>query len=161
MKTKRNPDRQVNAGHRLAGKVLGAEDHQVSRATVRIVHEGHDVAVVFGGVRSGGGEYGLARRGARPELVRLGGAGGEVMLDQGVGKRLVGEVAARLDGGPALLRDRRGVAVTVWPAHRPVVHPGVFLVPIVQPARHHPQATGSMPHRSRVTGPCPAKTDTS
>jgi DNA-binding CsgD family transcriptional regulator len=138
MKTKWNPDGQVNAGHRLAGEVLGAEDHQVSRATVRIVHEGHDIAVVFGGLRSTRGEYGLARGSTRPELVRVGGAGGEVMLDQGVSERLVGEVAVRLDGGSALFRDRRGVAVTVWPAHRPVVHTGVFLVPIVQPARHHP-----------------------
>ena len=138
MKTQGNSDRQVDAGHRLAGEVLGAEDHQVSRATVGIVHEGHDIAVVFGGLRSSRGEYGLARGGARPELVRLGGAGGEVVLDQGVAERLVGAVAARLDGGPALFRDHRGVAVTVWPAHRPVVHPRVFLVSIVQSARHHP-----------------------
>jgi DNA-binding CsgD family transcriptional regulator len=146
MKTQGNPDRQVNAGHRLAGEVLRAEDHQVSRASVGIVDEGHDVAVVFGGLRSGGGEYGLACGGARPELVRLGGADDEVMLDQGVGERLVGEVAARLDGGPALFRDRRGVAVTVRSSHRPIVHPGVFLVSIVQPTRHHPAG-------HRVDGP--------
>jgi DNA-binding CsgD family transcriptional regulator len=138
MKTQGNQDRQVDASHRLAGEILGAEDHQVSRATVGIVHEGHDVAVVFGGLRSSRGEDGLARGGTRAELVRLGGAGGEVMLDQGVSERLVGEVAVRLDGGPALFRDRRRVAVTVWPSYHPVVHTGVFLVPIVQSARHHP-----------------------
>jgi DNA-binding CsgD family transcriptional regulator len=146
MKTQRNQDGKVDAGHRLAGEVLGAEDHQVGRAAVGIVDEGHDITVVLGGLRSSRDEYRLARRGARAEVVRLGGTGGEVMLDQGVGERLVGEVAARLDGGLALFRDRRGVAVTVWPAHHPLVDPRVFLVSIVQPAWHHPAGR-------RVDGP--------
>lgn len=50
VEAERDPGRQVNAGHRLASEILSGEDHQVGGAAVRVVHEGHDVAVVLGGI---------------------------------------------------------------------------------------------------------------
>ena len=69
MEAQRDPGRQVNTRDRLGGEVLGGEDDQVGCAAVGIVDEGHEVAVVFGGVRRGRGEHGLARSGVAAELV--------------------------------------------------------------------------------------------
>ena len=108
------------------------EDDQVGGAAVGVVDEGHDVAVVLGGVGRGGGEDGLAGGGAGTELVRLDGAGGQVVFEQGVGERFVGEVAAGGDGGLGDRADDGAVAVAVRLGDGPVVDPGEFLRAVVQ-----------------------------
>jgi hypothetical protein len=55
--------------------------------------DGHNAAVVFGGVGVAG-EDRLAGGGVPPELVRLDGSGSKVALEQGVAERLIGKVAA-------------------------------------------------------------------
>src|ERR1035441_5914988 len=98
VKAERDPGGEVDAGDWLAGEILCGEDDQVGGAAVRVMDECHDVAVVLGGVGGGRGEDGLAGGGIAAELVRLHRAGGQVVLEQGVGERIVGEVANR---GPA------------------------------------------------------------
>ena len=94
MEAERDPGGQVHAGNGFGGEVLSGEDDQIGGAAVGVVDEGHDVAVVFGGIGRGGGEDRLARGGVFAEFVRLDGARGEVVLEQRVAERLVGEVAA-------------------------------------------------------------------
>ena len=131
MEAQRDAGRQVNTRDRLGGEVLGGEDDQVGCAAVGIVDEGHEVAVVFGGVRRGRGEHGLAHSGVAAELVRLHGAVVQVVLEDRVGERVVGEVAGGRDG-TGDLADDRAVAVAVRPGDDPVVDPGEFLPAIVQ-----------------------------
>ena len=48
VESERDPGWQVHTGDRLGGEVLGGEDDQVRRAAAGVVHEGEDIAVVFG-----------------------------------------------------------------------------------------------------------------
>ena len=73
--------RQVNARDRSAVKSWAARMTRFGRAAVGIVDEGHDVAVVLGGVRRGRGEHGLTYGGVAAELVRLHGAVVQVVLE--------------------------------------------------------------------------------
>src|SRR5271166_6835929 len=121
METERDPGGQVHARDGLGGEVLGGEDNQVGGAAAGVVDEGHDVAVVFGGTGRGGGEDRLTRGGVFAEFVRLDGASGEVVLEQRVAERLVGEVAAGRDRGVADRADDRAVAIPVRLAGHPLV----------------------------------------
>jgi len=69
--------------------------------------------------------------------VRLHGGRLEIVLEHGVGERLVGEVPAGLDGSPVGLPDYRAVTVAMPPAGHPVVHPGELLMAIVDPGLYH------------------------
>jgi len=132
VEAERDPGGQVNTGDRLGGEVLGGEDDQVRRAAVGVVDEGHDIAVVFGRAGCGRGEDGLAGGGVAAELMRLDGAGGQVVLEQGVGKRCVGEIAAGRDGGLADGADDGAVAVAVRPGDGPVIDAGEFLGAVIK-----------------------------
>ena len=132
MEAERDPGGQVDTCDGLAGEVLRGEDDQVGGAAVGVVHEGHDVAVVLGGVGCGRGEDRLAGGGVAAELVRLDGAGGQVVFEQGVAERFVGEVAAGRDGGLADGADDRAVAVAVRPGDGPVIDAGEFLRPVIE-----------------------------
>lgn len=92
------------------------------------------------------------------EVVRLDAAGLEVVFEQGVGECLVGEVTAALEGGPGDFADDRAVAVAVRPADNPVIDAGEFLVSVIEALLGYFPATGSMIHRSSVSGPFPANT---
>ena len=95
MEPERDPGGQVDPGDGFGGEVLGGEDDQVGGAAAGVVDVGHDVAVVLGGAGRGRREDRLARGGVAAEFVRLDGARGQVVLEQRVAERLVGEVAAR------------------------------------------------------------------
>ena len=66
------------------------------------------------------------------EVVRLGGAVRQVMFEQGVGERLVGEVAGKRRDRLADLADHRAVAVLVRPGDDPVIDPREFLRAVVE-----------------------------
>ena len=93
MEPQRDPHGQVHSRDRLGREVLGGEDDQVGRAAIGVVDEGHHVAVVLAGVRARRGENGFAGGGVAAELVGLHGAGGQVVFEQRVAARVVGEVA--------------------------------------------------------------------
>jgi hypothetical protein len=63
--------------------------------------------------------------------MRLDRAAGQVVPEQRVGERVVGEVPGRGDG-PGDLADDRAVAVAVRPGDDPVVDPGELLPAVVQ-----------------------------
>jgi DNA-binding CsgD family transcriptional regulator len=139
---------QVDPGDGFGAEVLGGQDDQVGGAAVGVVDEGHDVAVVLGGGRGGGDEDGLAGGGAGTELVRLGAAAGQVVLEQRVGEGLVGEVAGQRDEGLADLADDGAVAVAVRPGEDPLVDPRELLEPVVEPPAGDP--AGGRVHRPPV-----------
>ena len=132
VESERDPGGQVHTGDRLGGEVLGGEDDQVGGTAVGVVDEGHDVAVVFGGVGCGRGEDGLAGGGVAAEQMRLDGAGGQVVLEQGVGKRCVGEIAAGRDSGLADGADDGAVTVAVRLGDGPVIDAGEFMGAVIK-----------------------------
>jgi DNA-binding CsgD family transcriptional regulator len=146
VEAERNAGRQVDPGDRFAAEVLRGQDDQVGGAAVGVVDEGHDVAVVLGGGRGGGDEDGLAGGGAGGELVRLGRAAGQVVLEQRVGEGLVGDVAGQRDEGVVDLADDGAVAVAVRPGNDPLVDPRELLEPVVEPVAGDPGG-------GRVQGP--------
>jgi hypothetical protein len=79
-----------------------------------------------------GGEHGFAGGSVLSEVVRLGGAVRQVMFEQGVGERLVGEVAGKRRDRLADLADHRAVAVLVRPGDDPVIDPREFLRAVVE-----------------------------
>jgi hypothetical protein len=113
VKAERDTGGEVDPGDGLAREILRREDYQVSGTAVWIVQEGQHVTVVLRGIGRGWREHGLARRGVRREPVFLHGAVRQVVLEQGVGERLIREIALERDGGPADLSDDRAVAVAV------------------------------------------------
>ena len=137
VEAERDPGRQVDARDWLAGEVLRGQDNQVGGAAVGVVHERHDVAVVFGGVGTGRHEDGLAGGCVLAEVVRLDAASPEVVFEESVGECLVGEVAAGLEGGPGDFADDRAVAVAVRPADNPVIDAGEFLVSVIEALLGH------------------------
>ena len=132
MEAERDPGGQADAGDRFGGEVLGRENDQIGGAAVGVVDVGHDVAVVLGGVRRRRGEHRLAGGGVLAELVCLHGGGGEVVFEQRVTERLVGEVAAGRDRGVADRADDGAVAVAVRLAGHPLVGAREFLGAVVQ-----------------------------
>jgi len=97
VEAERDAGRQVNPGDWFAAEVLCREDHQVGGGAVGVVHEGHDVTIVLGGVRRGRHEDRLAGGGIAAELMRLRCASGQVVLDQGIAECTVGEVSCQGD----------------------------------------------------------------
>ena len=138
VEAKRDPGGQVDPGDRFAAEVLRGQDDEVGGTPVGVVDEGHDVAVVLGGGSAGGDEDGLPGGGVAAELVRLRGAAGQVVLEQGISKGLVGDVTGQRDEGLVDLADNGAVAVAVRPGQDPLVDPGKLLEPVVELAAGDP-----------------------
>ena len=68
--------------------------YQVGSTAVGVVDEGHDVAVVFGGVRRGRSEDRLPGGRNPADSCTSDGTPGQVVFDQGIAECLVGESPA-------------------------------------------------------------------
>jgi hypothetical protein len=153
VESERNPGWQVNAGDRFAAEVLRGQDDQIGRAAVGVVHEGEYVAVVFGRTGRGGGEHGFAGGGVPAEVVHLGGSVRQIVLEQGVGKRLVGEVAGKGRDNLPDFANHRAVAVPVRPGDDPVVDPREFLRAVVEGLLRGSDAPQLLLQAARRLGP--------